>query len=71
MKIIRDLDNISFADWFRSHGGSDGSIKRMWNPLPMRSALLIVKTSARCMLTIFQFAARTEASYLDAGRFAI
>jgi zeta-carotene desaturase len=22
MKTIRDLDRISFADWFRSHGGS-------------------------------------------------
>ena len=28
MKTIRELDRISFADWFRSHGGSNGSIKR-------------------------------------------
>jgi zeta-carotene desaturase len=33
MKTIRNLDRISFADWFRSHGGSNGSIKRMWNPI--------------------------------------
>ncbi|MCJ8281527.1 MAG: FAD-dependent oxidoreductase, partial [Rivularia sp. ALOHA_DT_140] len=28
MKTIRDLDKVSFADWFRSHGGNNGSIKR-------------------------------------------
>ena len=32
MKQVRDLDRVSFADWFRSHGGSNGSLKRMWNP---------------------------------------
>jgi len=70
MKIIRDLDNISFADWFRSHG-SDG-IKRMWNPIAYALGFIDCVISARCMLTIFQlFAARTEASVLDAGRFAI
>ncbi len=30
---IRNLDNISFTDWFKSHGGSTQSIKRMWDPI--------------------------------------
>ncbi|MFM6074359.1 MAG: FAD-dependent oxidoreductase, partial [Dolichospermum sp.] len=33
MKTIRKLDKISFSDWFYSHGGSKGSIKRLWNPI--------------------------------------
>ena len=33
MRDIRALDNISFADWFKSHGGSQGSIDRMWDPI--------------------------------------
>lgn len=66
MKTIRDLDNVSFADWFRSHGGNDGSIKRMWNPIAYALGFIDCENiSARCMLTIFQmFAAKTEASVL-------
>lgn len=66
MKTIRNLDKISFADWFRSHGGSNGSIKRMWNPIAYALGFIDCENiSARCMLTIFQlFAARTEASVL-------
>jgi zeta-carotene desaturase len=66
MKTIRNLDRISFADWFRSHGGSNGSIKRMWNPIAYALGFIDCENiSARCMLTIFQmFAARTEASVL-------
>ncbi|MGQ9869462.1 9,9'-di-cis-zeta-carotene desaturase [Leptodesmis sp.] len=67
MKWIRALDNISFADWFRSHGGSQNSLKRMWDPIAL--ALGFIDTehiSARCMLTIFMmFAAKTEASRLN------
>ena len=66
MKTIRDLDRLSFADWFRSHGGSEGSLKRMWNPIAYALGFIDTEQmSARCMLTIFQlFAARTEASIL-------
>ncbi|CCH65586.1 Pro-zeta-carotene desaturase, prolycopene producing [Richelia intracellularis HM01] len=66
MKTIRNLDKISFADWFRSHGGNNGSIKRMWNPIAYALGFIDCENiSARCMLTIFQlFAARTEASIL-------
>lgn len=66
MQTIRELDRISFADWFRSHGGSNGSIKRMWNPIAYALGFIDCENiSARCMLTIFQlFAARTEASVL-------
>jgi zeta-carotene desaturase len=66
MKTIRDLDRISFSDWFRSHGGSQGSIDRMWNPIAYALGFIDCDNmSARCMLTIFQlFAARTEASIL-------
>jgi len=66
MKIIRDLDKISFADWFRRHGGNDGSLKRMWNPIAYALGFIDTENiSARCMLTIFQFfAVRSEASVL-------
>jgi len=30
MADIRALDGISFTDWFKSHGGSQASIDRMW-----------------------------------------
>ncbi|AMA08332.1 9,9'-di-cis-zeta-carotene desaturase [Picosynechococcus sp. PCC 73109] len=66
MKTIRDLDKISFADWFRSHGGNDGSLKKMWNPIAYALGFIDTENiSARCMLTIFMFfAAKTEASVL-------
>ncbi len=66
MKTIRDLDSISFADWFRKHGGNNGSLKRMWNPIAYALGFIDTEQiSARCMLTIFQFfAAKTEASVL-------
>ncbi|MGF1536552.1 MAG: 9,9'-di-cis-zeta-carotene desaturase [Elainellaceae cyanobacterium] len=66
METIRELDRISFADWFRRHGGSNGSLKRMWNPIAYALGFIDTEQiSARCMLTIFQlFAARTEASVL-------
>lgn len=66
MKTIRNLDKVSFADWFRSHGGSNGSIKRLWNPIAYALGFIDCENmSARCMLTIFQlFAVRTEASVL-------
>ncbi|MHC5612884.1 MAG: 9,9'-di-cis-zeta-carotene desaturase [Nostoc sp.] len=66
MKTIRKLDKISFADWFRNHGGSNGSIKRLWNPIAYALGFIDCENmSARCMLTIFQlFAVRTEASVL-------
>ncbi len=66
MATIRDLDNISFADWFRRQGGSQGSLERMWNPIAYALGFIDTEQiSARCMLTIFQFfAAKTEASVL-------
>ncbi len=66
MNTIRDLDKVSFGDWFRGQGGSDGSIKRMWNPIAYALGFIDADNiSARCMLTIFQlFAAKTEASVL-------
>ena len=66
MNTIRKLDHISFADWFRKHGGSNGSLKRMWNPIAYALGFIDTENiSARCMLTIFQFfAAKTEASVL-------
>lgn len=39
MRDVRALDDISFADWFKSHGGSENSLKRMWDPI---GALLLV-----------------------------
>jgi zeta-carotene desaturase len=67
MRVIRDLDRISFQEWFLSHGGSLQSIERMWNPIAYALGFIDCATiSARCMLTIFMmFAARTEASRLN------
>ncbi len=66
MKTIRELDKVSFADWFRSHGGNDGSLRKMWDPIAYALGFIDTENiSARCMLTIFQFfAAKTEASVL-------
>lgn len=66
MKTIRDLDSISFADWFRKQGGNQGSLDKMWNPIAYALGFIDTENiSARCMLTIFQlFAARSEASVL-------
>jgi len=66
MKTIRDLDSISFADWFRKHGGNNSSLRRMWDPIAYALGFIDTENiSARCMLTIFQFfAAKTEASVL-------
>ncbi|MEN9216540.1 MAG: 9,9'-di-cis-zeta-carotene desaturase [Gloeomargarita sp. HHBFW_bins_162] len=67
MGWIRDLDRLSFADWFRSHGGSQHSLERLWNPIALALGFIDTEQiSARCMLTIFMmFAARTEASRLN------
>jgi zeta-carotene desaturase len=67
MKWIRALDDISFADWFRKHGGSQHSLKRMWDPIALALGFLDTENiSARCMLTIFiMFATKTEASRLN------
>jgi zeta-carotene desaturase len=67
IKNIRELDTISFADWFRQHGGNNGSLKRMWNPIAYALGFIDTENiSARCMLTIFLFfATKTEASVLQ------
>ncbi len=67
MRMIRNLDDISFADWFRQHGGSQNSLKRMWDAIALALGFLDTEhISARCMLTIFMmFAAKTEASRLN------
>lgn len=57
---------VSFTDWYMSHGGSRMSIKRLWNPVAYALGFIDCDNiSARCMLTIFQFfATKTEASLL-------
>ena len=66
MRDVRALDDVSFADWFKSHGGSQASIDRMWDPIAYALGFLDCKDiSARCMLSIFQFfATKTDASAL-------
>jgi zeta-carotene desaturase len=66
MQDVRALDNVSFQDWFKSHGGSQQSIDRMWDPIAYALGFLDCKDiSARCMLSIFQFfATKTDASAL-------
>jgi zeta-carotene desaturase len=67
MAVIRDLDRISFKDWFTGHGGSERSIERMWDPIAYALGFIDCEAiSARCMLTIFlMFATKTEASKLN------
>ena len=67
MVIIRDLDKISFKQWFLNHGGSIRSLQRMWDPIAYALGFINCEDiSARCMLTIFMmFAAKTEASKLN------
>ena len=66
MEDIRQLDDVSFTEWFTSHGGSMKSIERMWNPIAYALGFIDCNDiSARCMLTIFQFfATKTDASVL-------
>ena len=67
MRVIRELDRLSFQEWFLGHGGNLHSIQRLWNPIAYALGFLDCQAiSARCMLTIFlMFAARTEASKLN------
>ncbi|XP_024970397.1 zeta-carotene desaturase, chloroplastic/chromoplastic isoform X3 [Cynara cardunculus var. scolymus] len=66
MTQIRNLDNISFSEWFMSRGGTRTSIQRMWDPVAYALGFIDCDNiSARCMLTIFSlFATKTEASLL-------
>eukprot|EP00892_Ulva_mutabilis_P006610 jgi/Ulvmu1/4320/UM002_0043.1 len=66
MKDVRKLDDVSFEDWFISHGGSKESINKMWDPIAYALGFLDCKDiSARCMLSIFHFfATKTDASVL-------
>ncbi|KAJ8603016.1 hypothetical protein CTAYLR_001561 [Chrysophaeum taylorii] len=66
MDMVRDLDDVTFTEWFTSKGGSRGSIERMWDPISYALGFIDCDhISARCMLTIFMlFAIRTEASVL-------
>ena len=63
---VRELDDITFTEWFTSFGGSRGSIDRMWDPIAYALGFIDCDhISAQCMLTIFMlFAIRTEASVL-------
>jgi zeta-carotene desaturase len=66
MDMVRELDDISFTDWFQQLGGKRGSLDRMWDAIAYALGFLDSDNiSARCMLTIFMlFAIRTEASVL-------
>ncbi|CAN6197233.1 unnamed protein product [Urochloa humidicola] len=66
LQQVRDLDDISFSDWFMSKGGTRESITRMWDPVAYALGFIDCDNiSARCMLTIFTlFATKTEASLL-------
>ena len=66
MDMVRELDDITFTEWFTQLGGSRGSLDRMWDPIAYALGFLDCDNiSARCMLTVFMmFAIRTEASVL-------
>nr|C3VEQ0.1 RecName: Full=Zeta-carotene desaturase, chloroplastic/chromoplastic; Short=OgZDS; AltName: Full=9,9'-di-cis-zeta-carotene desaturase; AltName: Full=Carotene 7,8-desaturase; Flags: Precursor [Oncidium hybrid cultivar]ACP27625.1 carotene desaturase [Oncidium hybrid cultivar] len=66
LQDIRNLDHVSFSDWFFSKGGTRTSIERVWDPVAYAPGFIDCDNiSARCMLTIFAlFATKTEASLL-------
>lgn len=66
MDMVRELDDITFTEWFTAFGGGRGSLDRMWDAIAYALGFLDSDAiSARCMLTIFMlFAIRTEASVL-------
>ena len=66
MTDIRNLDGVSFTDWWFSKGGNRDSLNRMWDPIAYALGFIDCDNiSARCMLTIFNlFAVRSEASVL-------
>jgi len=66
MDMVRELDDITFTEWFTQLGGKRGGIDRMWDAIAYALGFLDSDSiSARCMLTIFMlFAIRTEASVL-------
>jgi zeta-carotene desaturase len=66
MDMVRDLDDITFAEWFTQLEASKDRLDRMWDAIAYALGFLDCDSiSARCMLTIFMlFAIRTEASVL-------
>jgi len=66
MDMVRELDDVTFTEWFTAFGGSRGGIDRMWDAIAYALGFLDSDSiSARAMLTIFMmFAVRTEASML-------
>jgi len=71
MDMVRELDEMTFSEWFQQlegplEGSARGSIDRMWDPIAYALGFIDCDhISARCMLTIFMlFAIRTEASVL-------
>jgi len=71
MDMVRELDDMTFTEWFTQlegpfEGSARGSIDRMWDPIAYALGFIDCDhISARCMLTIFMlFAIRSEASVL-------
>ncbi|WMV11794.1 hypothetical protein MTR67_005179 [Solanum verrucosum] len=66
LQQIRNLDNVSFSEWFLSKGGTRASIQRLWDTVAYALGFIDCDNmSARCMLTIFALlATKTEASLL-------
>mmetsp|Transcript_5814 Transcript_5814/g.14181 ORF Transcript_5814/g.14181 Transcript_5814/m.14181 type:complete len:615 (-) Transcript_5814:65-1909(-) len=66
MDMVRELDDMTFTEWFTQLGGKRGSLDRMWDAIAYALGFVDCDgISARAMLTIFMlFAIRTEASVL-------
>ena len=64
--MIRELDDITFTEWFTQLGGKRGSFDRMWDAIAYALGFLDCDNiGARAMLTNFMlFAIRTEANVL-------
>merc|ERR1719199_1599880 len=50
MDMVRDLDDITFTEWFTQLGGKHGSLDRMWDPIAYALGFIDCDhISARCM----------------------
>ena len=56
MRSVRALDNVSFTDWFKSHGGSEGSIRRMWDPIAYALGFLNCDQASVLLLPVVRHA---------------
>ena len=68
MRSVRALDNVSFTQWFTSHGGSRQSIKKMWDPIGARPGQDLWRSRQAAWEGIRPVCGRAAAQHAAAGR---